>query len=96
MSMTIRELGEKYGFDQTVHLIILDKDIDQVLALDGITPDQPDYFIKKIKATRAYQELFNIFIDSLERITVCIKDGLSSEEIRARMAKWGYLGKRAI
>jgi hypothetical protein len=71
MNMSIKELGEKYGYDQIVYLVILDKDIDQVLELDGVTPGQPDYFIRKIKAKRALQELFNIFIDSLEKITVC-------------------------
>ena len=94
--MTIRELGEKYGFNQKVHLVILDKDIDQILAMDGMTPSQPDFPMKKLKAVRGFQELFNMFIDSLERILVCVKEGLSSEEIREKLTKWGYLDRRNV
>jgi len=94
--MTIKELGDRYGFSQKVHLVILDKDIEQLLEMDGITPEQPDYPIKKFMATKRLHELFNVFIDSLERVTAHLKEGLSSEELRERLTLWSYLGKRAL
>ena len=80
--MTIKELGEKYGFDQKVHFVILDKDVDGILNMDGITKNQPDYLVKKWQAVRNLQELFQIFIDSLGQITVGLKSGLPLTEIR--------------
>ena len=96
MGVTIKELADKYGYDHVVHLAVFEKDIENILASSGITPDCPDYFIKKIEATKGLVQLFNMFIDSLERIIVCVKDNMPPEAIREQMTKWGYLKRRAI
>lgn len=84
MSMTIKELGEKYGFDQVVHSCVLEKNIEEIMEHADMDKDQPDYFIKRIIVIDAFHKISQVIWDRFSQIVADFKSGVCITDIQLK------------